>query len=775
MRRLLLVMALAAGGCGGGGGGGEDAAHPVPDGFLQTMCSEDVDCDDANPCTTDSCSTIQGCLHTPKNCSGVGDECNSGSCNPQNGNCIAMPANDGQFCTTGAGQPGTCVSGACQMAPQCTIDNTYFLDCSVPSVSSLTIGPSAITDYTCLTGESAAEKAYEFQIYNNRTVTVSISNAVVPLDLVVLDGATCVGSANCEGSARGTVANPASVTFNALAGQTYLFVVDGQGTNAGNFTLNLQCQTCMPISTLTCNTSVMGDTTSANATNAIPSYYCAATETGPEETYSLTPAVDTDYNISLTGLSTDLDLIVVDGYGGECDNNYCDAYSLNNGTANESVSFHGYSGGVYDVVVDSKSTGGPYLLEVDCPPSCLGSSSIDCYSLADMRRNDDGVRSKDVVDSWGSCDSNTTGPEVVYQFYPPSTGNYTFTLTGLTADLDLIVMTGTYSTCDPTTACVASSTNSGTADESVTFAGDPTKIYYIAVDGKAGAVSPYTLKLKSTQCPGPSCYDGTNHLSCSYLEETRRNDDATHSTNRIDTWACDANTSGPEVVYPFTPPYAGSYTVTVDGLTDNLDLIVVSDPSAYSCNSSSACIGSSTNSGTTSESVTFTADTVHTYYIGVDGVNGATSPYHLKLSGALCPAPLCTDGFRGLSCSSLVLSNRNDASGATSDITQWGSAASPCDTGTNGPEFAHFFSPSGAGPYTITMNGLSDNLDLIVLETSAESSCDATACVAASTNSGTADEHVTFTANPGKYYWIVVDGVNGATSRYFLEVTSGCP
>jgi hypothetical protein len=785
MRWLAISSLLVASGCGGHGSE-SDMGRVVPDGFLQTMCMDSSDCDDGDNCTTDSCSAIQGCLHAPLNCSGVGDSCNIGTCNAHMTGCdgtaakccSAMPANDNMPCTTNGGLAGTCTSGTCIALPTCQIDPSVFLDCSSFNAvtNGLTLGPSAITDYTCVTGENGAEHAYQFQIFSDRQVTATLSNTVVPLDLIVLDGTQCVMSAACETHAQGTPTTAASVKWNAHANQNYLIVVDGQNANSGNFTLNLDCATCKPIQTLACNMSVMGNSTGAMATTAIASYPCATSEAGPEDSYLLAPSVATDYKVKLTGLSTDLDLIVIDSFSGQCDNSFCEASSVTSGTADETLAFHGYAGQNYDIVVDSKTTGGPYMLEVDCPPSCVGATSIDCFSLSDTRRNDDPSLSRNVVSSWGTCDTNTTGPEVVYEFFPPSTGMYTFTLTGLTADLDLIVESGTFSTCDPTNPCVASSVTPGTADETVTFLGDPTKVYYIAVDGQNGATSPYTLKLRSTQCPGPSCYNGANTMSCSYLEDTRRNDDTNRSTNRIDMWACDNNTTGPEVVYPFTPPANGMYTVTLDGMTANLDLIVVENTSAFTCDSASACVGSSTNTGTTNESVTFTGDTSHTFYVAVDGVAGATSPYHVKLASASCPPPKCTDGFYSMSCSSLVLSNRNDTSGSTSSVTSWGPTASPCDTGLTGPEFAHFFSPTGPGPYTVTMNGLAANLDLIVLETSSESSCDFTsACIGVGNNPGTMDEHVTFTANPGKFYWFIVDGVAGATSRYFLEVTAGCP
>jgi Dictyostelium (slime mold) repeat/Bacterial pre-peptidase C-terminal domain len=765
MRFLACVLLLAScGGDGSGGGGDDGGGHPIPDGFFQDKCMNASDCDDGDPCTVDACSASQGCLHTVMNCSGVGDACNAGSCNSTTGSCFATPANEGLPCMTGT-TPGTCKMGSCIALPLCSMSTTT-LACG-STVSDATLGASLISDYsTCATGESGAERSFKFVTYQNRQVTMTLSNQLVDLDLMVLDGDKCVATAACEGASLNQGTAEDAVTFQATAYQYYTVVVDGKNGFSGSFTLNADCSTCKPITTLACNMTYSGDSTGTHATTALSSYACTS-EPGPEDTYKLTPTATTLYKMKLSGLTQDLDLVVVDDYS-DCNPNYCDAYATTAGTGDENLSFKGYSGVQYAVVVDSKSTGGPYTLEVDCPPSCYGNLYMGCSYSPDSRRNDDATSSKDVVDNW-ACDLNTTGPEVVYQFYASTTAAYTFTLTGLTDDLDLIVVKGDYSTCDPTTACITSSTNAGTAGESVTFNATAGNYYYIAVDGKNGATSPYTLKLKSTVCPGPSCWT-SSPLGCAFLQDSRRNDDVNRSTIRVDDWACDANTTGPEVMYRFQPPVAGSYTVSLDGLSANLDLVVVSNTSSAICQSSAACVASSTNTGTADESVTFAADTSHTYYIAVDGAQGAVSPYHVSIASASCGAPVCVVGT-SLSCSVGSATSRNDAVGATNDVDSWA-----CDANTTGPEYVWVFTPPAPGTYTIEMIGLHADLDLIVQEVPVGGACSPTAaCFASSTNAGTLDESVTFTTTSGKSYLIIVDGKNGATSRYTLAITDGCP
>jgi hypothetical protein len=220
---------------------------------------------------------------------------------------------------------------------------------------------------------------------------------------------------------------------------------------------------------------------------------------------------------------------------------------------------------------------------------------------------------------------------------------YTFDLTGLTADLDLIVMTqNTAGTCDPTLACTAFSVTAGTANESVTFMADSTKTYYIGVDGKNNATSFYTLKMSSTQCTTtpPSCSNGNVPINCAAPgHAVSGNNTATGSTNNVTTW-CNgfgtSNESGKEFAHLFQPTTTGMYTLTLSGLSADLDLIVFETTGPTSCDSGTGCLGSSANGGTTNETVTFQAYQGRSYWAVVEGYNGGMSNYTLTLTAG-CP------------------------------------------------------------------------------------------------------------------------------------------
>ena len=148
----------------------------------------------------------------------------------------------------------------------------------------------------------------------------------------------------------------------------------------------------------------------------------------------------------------------------------------------------------------------------DCPPGTTGDgtacdllcepvSSLACGGQ--LSASNDGVGSTDNVDNWECSTFSHTGPEIVYTFTPDASGIATISLTGLTADLDLMVIedSSQVGLCDPadSTVCVpgGNSNFSGTNDEEVRLNALIGTTYYIIVDGFAGATSNFTLRVQS--------------------------------------------------------------------------------------------------------------------------------------------------------------------------------------------------------------------------------------------------------------------------------------
>lgn len=129
--------------------------------------------------------------------------------------------------------------------------------------------------------------------------------------------------------------------------------------------------------------------------------------------------------------------------------------------------------------------------------------------------------------------------------------------------------------------------------------------------------------------------DAAAYLTCD-ATATGRND-GVGSTNSTDAYACTTwDYSGPEITYTFSTPVTQSVTVSLTGLSADLDLHVL--PDAAACGTA-GCVATSENTGTASEAVTFTAVAGQVYAIAVDGYLGATSSFSLHM-GCVDSAPV---------------------------------------------------------------------------------------------------------------------------------------
>jgi len=111
------------------------------------------------------------------------------------------------------------------------------------------------------------------------------------------------------------------------------------------------------------------------------------------------------------------------------------------------------------------------------------------------------------------------------------------------------------------------------------------------------------------------------------------------STDAIDDYSCNGfNYAGPEYAYEFTAPSSGPVTVTLSGLTADLDLLILGGPAC----DPDTCLEASASGGTTDEQITFMATAGTTYFIVVDGFNGNVGSYDIYVS---CGGTIFTDGF----------------------------------------------------------------------------------------------------------------------------------
>lgn len=216
------------------------------------------------------------------------------------------------------------------------------------------------------------------------------------------------------------------------------------------------------------------------------------------------------------------------------------------------------------------------------------------------------------------------GPDRVYVFEKTSAGDLQVGLEIMTPGLnmDLFLLRGD---CGNYTVVGSSTTsNSQTNNEGIVLEDAPNGTYYIVVDqASAGVGGNYRLE-----------------LSCGYLDCSQRvplscgiayNGTNAGGNDDVSTYTCGATlnveNNGPEIVHTFTTTEAGLVTIDLTGLSANLELFLLSECSRRSC------LQFSQNSGTTAEQITRYLP-AGTYYVVVDGYNGAISNYRLTVDCA---------------------------------------------------------------------------------------------------------------------------------------------
>ncbi len=142
-------------------------------------------------------------------------------------------------------------------------------------------------------------------------------------------------------------------------------------------------------------------------------------------------------------------------------------------------------------------------------------------------------------------------------------------------------------------------------------------------------------------------------------------------------------------------------------------------------------------------------------------------------SGAVCePQPMAA-----LACGSSLSGETNGAPGSTLTFNTY-----QCEDpdglgggwiwGMSAPEYAYTLTVAATALATVTVTGLSSNLDVLVVKEFMGEHCDpAHGCFAYSNAGGAADEAVTFAVYPTIDYYIIVDGRQGSVSTFDINVT----
>ncbi len=111
-----------------------------------------------------------------------------------------------------------------------------------------------------------------------------------------------------------------------------------------------------------------------------------------------------------------------------------------------------------------------------------------------------------------------------------------------------------------------------------------------------------------------------------------------------------------------------------------------------------------------------------------------------------------------------VIDSSNDATGSTDSHSYYGCS----EWSYSGPELAWGLLTDLDEPVIVDLTGLSDDLDIYILDSDA---CDGSDCLAYSDNSQTSEEQIYFEAAALREYVLVVDGWEDAISSFTLSIT----
>ncbi|MCB9647130.1 MAG: hypothetical protein H6730_11120 [Deltaproteobacteria bacterium] len=258
-------------------------------------------CEDGNPCTLGDRCRLGTCLSGPPlDCSGTGDQCNAGVCDPTTGTCSTAQVPDGTPCEDNL--PCTdsiCVGGACVSLPQPPpMGDT----CADPIPVAITPGSQVQSgDTTCaqndLSGQcgggGAPDIIFDATAGETRRLRIETIGPGTIYDTVLY-----VNDAQCAMPTAQVCDDDSGQVFFSLIDQVFtpgarFVVVDGFGASRGPFDLLIETDphdTCanpsvLPIPPVGSSIEVIGNT-SGNANDFQAS--CAGSANSPDQVWTFT-------------------------------------------------------------------------------------------------------------------------------------------------------------------------------------------------------------------------------------------------------------------------------------------------------------------------------------------------------------------------------------------------------------------------------------------------------------------------------------------------------
>ena len=349
---------------------------------------------------------------------------------------------------------------------------------TLATARAITVG-SSTTSYTDWVGSTDTNDYYRFSLANSGNFNLGLTGLTADADVQLLNSS---GSVIASSVRAGTASE--SITSQLSAGTYYIRVYPYSGNT--NYNLAVSAAPLAPVD-LAGNTLATARAITVGSSTTSYTDWVGSTDTNDYYRFSL--ANSSNFNLSLTGMTADGDVQLLNSGGSVI------ASSTNGGTASESITSQLSAGTYYIRVYPYQSANTNYNLAVSAAP--LAPVDLAGNTLATARAITVGSSTTSYTDWVGSTDTND-----YYRFTLANSGNFNLGLTGMTAGADVQLLNSSGSV-------IASSTNGGTASESITSqlsAGT----YYIRVYPYTGDTN-YNLAVSATTAtvtPGYSAISG---------------------------------------------------------------------------------------------------------------------------------------------------------------------------------------------------------------------------------------------------------------------------
>ncbi|MEM7197181.1 MAG: PPC domain-containing protein, partial [Pseudomonadota bacterium] len=633
---------------------------------------------------------------------------------------------------------------------------------SANTVTFTDANPAAITGSVGYGSDSA--DFYQFEIANSGSITVNLTGLRQDIDLYLFDSS----GNRVDQSIRGS-SNDESLSYYGQAGNTYFVAVAPYRSASSNYTLNI-----MPPAENSGNPDIAngyqirgGDAENlASRANLLLLQNDGSASlsgsvgfgTDTADHYIFFAARDGSYTLNLQGLSSDATLAVNNvGTNGEAGASVGTVQNAGTGS-DQSITFNASIGQVFGFSITDGGAGTNYTLSLSSQAVTRAADMINgtaiigndaSNALANPSNITLNLDSSDVITGSAGYDSDYADN---YSFTAQTSGAYRFAMSGLNADLDLVLQSGT--------SLIGSSNASGSADESFTANLVSGQTYNLSVYPFGGNnSSDYRVAITATQTT--QTQDQINNVPVSGGDVgNTRNDNAVIDVDTNVTQVSGSVGVGEDSAdfYMLRGSADRQITITLSNLQGNVDMRIYEGDGTTP-------VASSTNIDTQNESITYNFRAGTAAYLEIVPIDGANSAYTIDVGSATASTgaqdrigttPVNNTGDAGNTLDNATLVTLPD----TGSVTISGSTGYDGDTGDY-----YQFVAGGSGSFTANLTGLNADLDMVLVDGQGN-------LLLNMWRAGNTDEVASYQVVQGETYALHVVPYSDARSEYSLTLSA---